>query len=71
MYGKETLDIDKIETQLTEGTADPYWQAWLVWLEGKPDNMRRSYYRAKQMEFLEGKHFRHITPLDVAAGRSS
>jgi len=45
---RDTLTPTRVDTHLTEVTADPYWQAWLVWLEGKPDNARRSYYRAIQ-----------------------
>lgn len=48
--------------------ADPYRAALATWLQGKPDNTRRSYAAALRdfMAFTAGKHPRNVTPLDVA-----
>ena len=46
---------------------DPYLAAMAVWLQGKPENTRRSYYRAlRQLLDYTGKHPRQLTPLAIA-----
>ena len=65
--GSKAFSLAKIDKALTSKTADPYWQAFAVWLEGKPANTRRSYYGTVTavIEFPQ-KHPSKILPVDIA-----
>ena len=43
--GSKAFSLAKIDKALSSKTADQYWQSFAVWLEDKPANTRRSYYR--------------------------
>jgi hypothetical protein len=65
-----THDLDLLSIPKTAGdlaaAPDPYLAAMAVWLEGKPANTQRSYYRATQQ--ADAGPFRETPWSNNAAG---
>ena len=64
----DALLPSKTTTELATVTRDPYYEAMATWLEGKPANTRRSYWRALQdMLTFTGRHPGQVKPIHIAA----